>query len=173
VVNQFCHKVDWGSLDYLVVDMPPGTGDVQLSLAQLVTVSGAVLVSTPQEVSMQDVRRAYSMFAKVRVPVLGVVENMSFFRCDGCEKQHYLFGKDGGLRLSRKLGVELLAQLPIVPAVREGGDEGVPVVVRAPDSEISRSFLALANQIAARVKAADSALDGPSGPGVQIGSFEI
>src|SRR4029078_12172735 len=120
----FCHKVNWGTLDYLVVDMPPGTGDVQLSLAQLVPVTGAVLVTTPQEVSMQDVRKAFHMFEKVRIPIMGVVENMSYFRCDGCEKQHSIFGSEGGKLLARKFNTELLGQLPIVSQVREGGDEG-------------------------------------------------
>ena len=92
VVNQFCHKVDWGKLDYLIVDMPPGTGDVQLSLSQVVPVAGAVLVTTPQEVSMQDVRKAFHMFEKVRIPIMGVVENMSYFKCDSCDKKHALFG---------------------------------------------------------------------------------
>ena len=148
IVNQFCHKVDWGKLDYLIVDMPPGTGDVQLSLAQLVPVTGAVLVTTPQEVSMQDVRKAYHMFEKVRVPVLGIVENMSYFKCDGCDKQHFLFGKDGGKTLSQKFKIPLLSQLPFIPMVREGGDEGRPIVLASPDSEVSRSFRDLAKKVA-------------------------
>jgi ATP-binding protein involved in chromosome partitioning len=148
VVSQFCHKVDWGTLDYLVVDMPPGTGDVQLSLAQLVPVTGAVLVSTPQEVSMQDVRKAFYMFEKVRVPVLGVVENMSWFKCDGCEKKHFVFGAEGGTALANKLNTKLLAQLPIVQAVREGGDEGRPIVVRDPASASALEFVELARKVA-------------------------
>jgi ATP-binding protein involved in chromosome partitioning len=171
VVSQFCHKTHWGSLDYLVVDMPPGTGDVQLSLAQLVPVSGAVLVTTPQEVSMQDVRRAFHMFEKVRVPVLGVVENMSYFRCGGCQEAHSLFGKDGGITLARKLGVELLAQLPLVPEVREGGDEGWPVVIRRPDSEPARAFAALAGKIAQRLSIL-AAGPGGAAEAVHIGRFE-
>src|SRR6185437_1625234 len=154
VVNQFCHKVIWGDLDYLVVDMPPGTGDVQLSLAQLVPVTGAVLVSTPQEVSMQDVRKAYNMFEKVRVPVFGFVENMSYFKCDSCEKKHYLFGSEGGKMLSRKFGNDLLAELPLVPMVRQGGDEGRPVVVRDPGSEPAKAFRELARKVAQKVSIA-------------------
>lgn len=170
VVGQFCNKVQWGELDYLVVDMPPGTGDVQLSLAQLVPISGAVLVTTPQEVSTQDVRRAYSMFERVRVPVLGMVENMSYFKCDGCEKPHYLFGKDGGLRLSRKLGLPCLAQLPLVPVVREGGDEGRPVVIREPGSEVAKAFDALATQVTNAIQVLASSAGAGAQP-VEIGSF--
>jgi ATP-binding protein involved in chromosome partitioning len=129
LVQQFCFKVQWGELDTLVVDMPPGTGDVQLSLAQLVPVSGAILVTTPQEVSLQDVRKAYAMFERVRVPVLGFIENMSWFECDGCEKKHFIFGEGGGERLAKKFGAELLARLPLRPEVRKGGDEGVPALM--------------------------------------------
>ena len=171
VVSQFCHKVSWGELDYLVVDMPPGTGDVQLSLAQLVPVTGAVLVTTPQEVSMQDVRNAFHMFEKVRVPVMGFVENMSFFKCDGCDKKHALFGKDGGVRLARKFGTELLAQLPLVPEVREGGDEGTPIVIRRPDSEAGRAFRELADKVAQQVSILAAGAGAGAQP-VQIGRFE-
>jgi ATP-binding protein involved in chromosome partitioning len=171
VVNQFLHKVEWGTLDYLVVDMPPGTGDVQLSLAQLVPVTGAVLVSTPQEVSMQDVRKAYNMFEKVRVPVMGFVENMSYFQCDGCDKKHYLFGSEGGKILSKKFGVDLLAQLPMVPQVREGGDEGRPVVVGAPGSEIAKSFRALARVVVEKVLVAAQAAPSDPTQSIQVGKF--
>jgi ATP-binding protein involved in chromosome partitioning len=171
VVNQFLHKVEWGTLDYLVVDMPPGTGDVQLSLAQLVPVTGAVLVSTPQEVSMQDVRKAYNMFEKVRVPVMGFVENMSFFKCDGCDKKHYLFGSEGGKILAKKFGVDLLAQLPMVPIVREGGDEGRPVVVGNPSSDIAKSFRTLARAVVEKVVLTSA--QSPSDPtqSIQVGKF--
>lgn len=169
VVNQFCHKVNWGELDYLIVDMPPGTGDVQLSLAQLVPVTGAVLVSTPQEVSMQDVRKAYHMFEKVRVPVFGFVENMSYFKCEGCEKKHFLFGSEGGKMLSRKFGAELLAELPLVPNVRKGGDEGRPVVVGEPQSEPAKAFRELARKLAQKISIA--AATEKSAPKVEIGAF--
>jgi ATP-binding protein involved in chromosome partitioning len=148
VVQQFCHKVQWGELDYLIVDMPPGTGDVQLSLAQIVPVTGAVLVTTPQEVSMQDVRKAWSMFDKVRVPILGFVENMSWFKCDGCDKKHFPFGQEGGKLLARKYNSEVLAQIPMVPAVREGGDEGRPIVVREPASEVAQGLRELSRRVA-------------------------
>jgi ATP-binding protein involved in chromosome partitioning len=171
VVSQFCHKVDWGTLDYLVVDMPPGTGDVQLSLAQLVPVTGAVLVSTPQEVSMQDVRKAYHMFEKVRVPLIGFVENMSYFKCDGCDKKHYPFGQDGGKLLARRFNGELLAQLPMNPGVREAGDDGRPAVISCPDSETAIAMRDLARKVAQRVSilAENLAID-PSQI-VQIGKF--
>ncbi len=169
VVSQFCHQVKWGALDYLVVDMPPGTGDVQLSLAQLVPVSGAVLVTTPQEVSMQDVRKAFSMFEKVRIPVLGVVENMSYFLCDGCLKKHTLFGEDGGKTLAKKFHTELLAQIPIVKQVREGGDIGCPIVVSDPKSEAAQKFRELARKVAQQISILGSAVD--SSQLVQIGKF--
>jgi ATP-binding protein involved in chromosome partitioning len=151
-VQQFLYKVDWGQLDALIVDMPPGTGDIQLSLAQLVPMTGAILVTTPQEVAVQDVRKAYRMFEQVRVPVLGFVENMSYFKCDGCEKQHFLFGKEGGDRLSRKFGAPVLARLPMVPSVRQGGDEGYPAVVSDPQGEVAQQIQALAAKVQARLQ---------------------
>jgi ATP-binding protein involved in chromosome partitioning len=171
VVSQFCHKVEWGTLDYLIVDMPPGTGDVQLSLAQLVPVTGSVLVTTPQEVSMQDVRKAYNMFEKVRVPVVGFVENMSFFKCDGCEKKHYPFGQEGGKMLAKKYGVDLLAQLPMVPRVREGGDEGRPVVMGDPQSEIARAFRELARTVVQKIAASVCETGTDPTQSVQVGKF--
>jgi len=170
VVSQFCHKVQWGELDYLIVDMPPGTGDVQLSLAQLVPVTGVVLVSTPQEVSMQDVRKAFHMFDKVRVPILGIVENMSYFE-DPAGLRHHLFGKDGGKLLAKKFNVDFLGELPIVQAVREGGDEGRPIVVRAPEAPVAQSLRTLARKVAQKVSIL--ALHG-GGPGAQVefGKFD-
>ncbi len=173
VVNQFCYKVRWGELDYLVVDMPPGTGDVQLSLAQLVPVTGAVLVTTPQEVSMQDVRKAFHMFEKVRVPVMGFVENMSYFVCDGCDKRHFLFGKDGGVLLAKKFHTDLLAQLPMIPAVREGGDLGRPVMSQPEDTAgiatFATPFRELARKVAQRISILN--LRSRTQSEVQIGSF--
>src|SRR5207344_3402696 len=107
VVSQFCHKVNWGNLDYLLVDMPPGTGDVQLSLAQLVPVTGAVLVTTPQEVALADVRKAHNMFQQVGVPVIGIVENMSYFVCSNCSERHEIFGTGGGEELASKFDIRL------------------------------------------------------------------
>lgn len=170
VINQFCYQVDWGQLDYLIVDMPPGTGDVQLSLAQLVPVTGAVLVTTPQEVSLQDVRKAYHMFEKVRVPVLGIVENMSSFICDGCDKRHALFGTGGGKVLARKFGLDLLAELPMEPAVREGGDEGRPVVVSHPASVAARDLRAMATRVAQKVSVLEASKQSGA-PEISIGRF--
>lgn len=169
MVQQFCHKVLWGELDYLVVDMPPGTGDVQLSLAQLVPVTGTVLVTTPQEVALQDVRKAYSMWEKVRIPVMGVVENMSYFKGDD-GKIYHLFGQGGGQALAKKYGVPLLQQFPIVPAVREGGDEGYPVVLREPQSEIALKFRELARKVAQEVSILASK-QAASPAGIEIGKF--
>jgi len=170
VVSQFCHKVDWGTLDYLVVDMPPGTGDVQLSLAQLVPVTGAVLVTTPQEVSLQDVRKANHMFDKVRIPVMGIVENMSYFKCDSCEKKHTLFGSGGGQALAKKFNLELLVELPIVPQVREGGDVGRPVTLTEPNSEIAQAFRSLAQKVAQQASILSAQGVDPSQL-IQIGRF--
>lgn len=169
VIQQFCHRTDWGNLDYLVVDMPPGTGDVQLSLAQLVPVDGTVLVTTPQEVALQDVRKAFLMWEKVKVPVLGIVENMSTFVCDHCSTPHELFGSGGGESLAKKFDSRLLAQLPLHPRVRLGGDEGTPVVAADPDGEAARQFRGLAQTLVQElVKPVGK---GPTATGIEIGSF--
>src|ERR1035437_8339112 len=140
VVRQFLADVNWGELDYLIVDMPPGTGDVQLSLAQLVPVQGAVLVTTPQEVSLSDVRRAVKMFEQVNVPVLGVVENMSYFIAPDTGHKYEIFGRGGGQKLCDEYGLNFLGQVPIGMEVREGGDNGIPVVVSAPESPQAEAF---------------------------------
>jgi ATP-binding protein involved in chromosome partitioning len=151
LVRQFLQDVQWGELDYLIVDMPPGTGDVQLSLAQLVPVQGAVLVTTPQEVALADVRRALRMFEAVNVPVLGVVENMSYFVAPDTGTRYNIFGEGGGRRLSDEYGVPFLGAIPLGMAVREGGDSGVPVVVSDPDSPQSRAFRSVAEEVARQV----------------------
>lgn len=150
-VRQFLYDVLWGELDYLVVDMPPGTGDAQLSLAQLVPVQGAVLVTTPQEVAMADVRKALNMFEQVHIPVFGIVENMSYFVCDGCSKKHHIFGAGGGEELARRFKTNLLGQIPLSTIVREGGDAGLPVVINDPDGEQAASFKAVAHQVAEQI----------------------
>jgi ATP-binding protein involved in chromosome partitioning len=152
VINQFCHQVDWGTLDYLIVDMPPGTGDVQLSLAQMVSVTGAILVTTPQEVSLQDVRKAYHMFDKVRVPILGIVENMSYFQPEDSDKRYFIFGENGGKLLAEKFKSELLAQFPLVATVREGGDAGRPIAVKDQKSDVALGFRALARRLNQKVE---------------------
>lgn len=151
VVRQFLSDVNWGELDYLIVDMPPGTGDVQLSLAQLVPVQGAVLVTTPQEVSLSDVRRALKMFETVNVPVLGVIENMSYFIAPDTGNRYEIFGRGGGQKLCDEYGLNFLGQVPIGMEVREGGDNGVPVVVSAPDSPQSAAFRRVAEEVARQV----------------------
>src|SRR3954470_17455568 len=147
VVRQFLTDVIWGELDFLVVDMPPGTGDVQLSLAQLVPVQGAVVVTTPQEVAAADVRKAINMFEQVGVPLLGVVENMSYFVCPNCDERHEIFGSGAGEALATQFHTELLARIPLGTEVRESGDAGVPVVLAKPASEQAASFRALADRL--------------------------
>jgi ATP-binding protein involved in chromosome partitioning len=151
VVRQFLTDVNWGELDYLIVDMPPGTGDVQLSLAQLVPVQGAVVVTTPQEVSISDVRRAVKMFEQVNVPVLGVIENMSYFIAPDTGNRYEIFGKGGGQKLADEYGLNFLGEVPIGFEVREGGDRGVPVVVLAPDTAQSEAFRKVAEEVARQV----------------------
>ncbi len=151
LVKQFLQDVEWGELDYLIVDMPPGTGDVQLSLAQLVPVQGAVLVTTPQEVAVSDVRRALRMFETVSVPVLGVVENMSYFVAPETGVRYNIFGEGGGQKLAEQYGVPFLGAVPLGLDVREGGDRGVPVVVSNPDSPQAKAFRHVAEEVARQV----------------------
>jgi ATP-binding protein involved in chromosome partitioning len=151
LVRQFLQDVAWGELDYLIVDMPPGTGDVQLSLAQLVPVQGAVMVTTPQEVALADVRRAIRMFETVAVPVLGVVENMSYFVAPDTGTRYNIFGEGGGQKLADTYGVALLGQIPLGLEVREGGDKGVPVVIGHPESVQARAFRRAAEEVARHV----------------------
>jgi len=151
VVRQFLTDVNWGELDYLIVDMPPGTGDVQLSLAQLVPVQGAVIVTTPQEVSLSDVRRSVKMFEQVHVPVLGVVENMSYFIAPDTGNRYDIFGKGGGQKLADEYGLNMLGEVPLGMEVREGGDPGVPVVVGSPDSPQAVAFRKIAEEVARQV----------------------
>ncbi|MBA3766669.1 MAG: Mrp/NBP35 family ATP-binding protein [Acidobacteria bacterium] len=151
LVKQFLSDVRWGELDYLIVDMPPGTGDVQLSLAQLVPVQGAVLVTTPQEVAVSDVRRALRMFETVAVPILGVVENMSYFIAPDTGTRYDIFGAGGGERLAEQYHVPFLGAVPLGMEVREGGDSGVPVVVGQPDSPQAQAFRRVAEEVARQV----------------------
>ncbi|MCU0865080.1 MAG: Mrp/NBP35 family ATP-binding protein [Planctomycetes bacterium] len=150
-VRQFLFDVAWRDLDYLVVDLPPGTGDAQLSLSQQAHLMGAVIVTTPQDVSVLDVRKAIRMFQTVNVPVLGVVENMSWFTPPGQTERYFLFGQGGGQKIEREFGVPLLGQVPIEIAVREGGDNGTPITIAAPDSASARAMSAIAGKVAQRV----------------------
>ncbi len=150
---QFLRDVEWGALDYLVLDLPPGTGDITLTISQKLRTTGAMIVTTPQEVALQDVYKSVSMAQKVGIPLLGVVENESYFICDGCEKRHTLFGVGGGQKVADFAGAPLIGQIPIDPAIREWGDAGTPVVQAAPESAIARSFMDVAERLVARVTA--------------------
>ncbi len=149
-IRQFLTDVEWGELDYLIVDLPPGTGDTQLSLAQLIPLSGGLIVTLPQKISLEDASRGLQMFREVNVPVLGVVENMSYLSLpDGARME--VFGSGGGEKLAQAAGVPYLGGIPLDPAVRIGGDEGVPIVVSAPDSQAGKALRAVAEQLAARI----------------------
>ena len=154
VIQQFFREVRWEAVDYLIVDMPPGTGDVALSLSQTVPVSGSVVVTTPQTVSVADTRRAVRMYQKLNVPTLGLVENMSHFVCPGCARESDIFGKGGGERLATELGVPFLGRVPIYEPIRVGGDTGVPIVVGEPDSPAARAFRGAAERLAAQLSIA-------------------
>jgi ATP-binding protein involved in chromosome partitioning len=147
IVTQFLRDVDWGTLDYFIVDLPPGTGDAQLSLVQATLVHGAVIITTPQPVSTGDALRGAKMFETVNIPVLGIVENMSYLVCTHCGERTPLFGTGGGRLLADELNVPLLGEIPLEPAVREGGDFGQPIVVAAPDSPAARELRAIADRI--------------------------
>jgi ATP-binding protein involved in chromosome partitioning len=149
-IRQFIADVQWGELDYLIVDLPPGTGDASLSLSQSMPLSGAVIVTMPQKVSVEDAGRALEMFRTLKVPILGVVENMSFLKLPGGESLD-LFGAGGGERLAQAAQVPFLGSIPIDVRVRKGGDEGVPVVISAPDSEVGQALTSVAEQVAARI----------------------
>src|SRR5262249_30095672 len=148
VIQQFLRGVDWGELDYLVIDLPPGTGDVQLSLIQTAPITGAIVVTTPSDVSLEDARKAVHMFHQVRVPILGIVENMSYLSCPHCHERIDVFSHGGGRRTANQRQVRFLGELPVDPGVRIGGDSGNPVALRAGEGE---PFLELARNAAARV----------------------
>jgi len=148
LLQQFIEDVDWGELDYLVVDLPPGTGDAQLSLSQLLPVTGAVMVTTPQEVSVIDVEKALAMWQKVEVPVLGLVENMSGFDCPSCGHHEEIFQRGGGRRLAARSGIAFLGEIPLQPAVSRAGDDGTPIVVREPESKVAEIFAGIAAAVA-------------------------
>ena len=168
ILNQFCTRVDWNELEYLIIDLPPGTGDVQLSLAQMLPMAGAVIVTTPQEIALQDVRKALNMWEKVRVPAIGIVENMSYFRGDD-GKEYRIFGEGGGEMLARKFNSKLLAQMPLLTDIRKGGDEGKPIVVREPGSEAASIFRELSRKVIAEVAAMDAKTK--ETPSLEIGQF--
>jgi ATP-binding protein involved in chromosome partitioning len=148
-VRQFLQDTLWGTQDFLVVDLPPGTGDAQLTLAQQVAIDGVVIVTTPQDVALADALRAVKMFRQVHCPLLGVVENMSYFACPDCGERDEIFGHGGGAQMARAEGLELLAEVPLFAQVRETGDDGVPITLALPDHPASRAFLELAERVAA------------------------
>jgi ATP-binding protein involved in chromosome partitioning len=155
IIRQFLYQVQWGDLDYLVVDLPPGTGDAQLTLAQAVPMAGAVIVTTPQTVALLDARKGLRMFEQLGVPILGVVENMSYFiPPDRPEVRYDIFGSGGGSKITAELGVPLLGTIPLEIGVREGGDQGLPIVVSHPDSASAQALVKLSQQVAARVSVA-------------------
>jgi ATP-binding protein involved in chromosome partitioning len=157
IVRQFLQQVDWGELDYLIVDLPPGTGDVALSLVQTVPLTGAVVVSTPSDVSLQDARKALEMFAQVNVEVLGIVENMSHFTCPHCHQEIDIFSRGGAERTARQFNVPFLGAIELVPAIREGGDRGLPVALAGPKSPQAAEFYAVAEKLMPIAEAAASA----------------
>jgi ATP-binding protein involved in chromosome partitioning len=164
--NQMLGDTLWGDLDYLIVDMPPGTGDIQLSLAQSVRLTGAVIVTTPQDVALLDARKGIEMFRKVDVPILGIVENMSQHVCSHCGHQEAIFGTGGATSLAQEYGVEVLAALPLDLLIRQRTDEGNPVVVADPRHPVSQSYLQLAQNLHERVLAIESV--SVSAPGITI-----
>jgi len=166
VIRQFLTSVEWGELDYLIVDLPPGTGDAPLSLVQTVPLSGAVIVTTPQQVALSDVRRSIAMFNEVRVPVLGLIENMAGLDCPNCHQHIDLFDGKGGETLSKEFDVPLLGQIPFDPAVGRGGDQGVPISISKPQSVQAQAFLKAAEWVAARVSVLNA---GAERPLIQIG----
>jgi len=148
-LNQLLTQVEWGVLDVLVIDMPPGTGDTQLTLAQKASLAGAVVVSTPQDIALIDARRGVKMFEQVRVPVLGIVENMSYFNCPNCQHRTDIFGHGGAQAEAARIGVPFLGEIPLLLAIRETGDEGAPITASDPEGEAALAFKAVAGKVAA------------------------
>lgn len=151
MVEQLLNDVEWGELDYLVVDLPPGTGDASLTLAQSIPLSGLVVVATPQEVALADASKAISMFQRLNVPILGMVENMSYFLCPHCNERTDIFGHGGAAAMAEKVGIPLLGEIPLDPAIRAGGDIGQPVLVVAPESPLATVFREIGGKLAAAI----------------------
>lgn len=157
---QFLSNVDWGELDYLLIDMPPGTGDAQLTISQSAPLSGAIIVTTPQDVSLLDARKGLKMFQNVKVPILGVVENMSGFICSNCNHTTHIFRSGGGQKIAQEMGVPLLAAIPLDPRVAEGGDSGKPIAVDLPDTEVGKAYKKLAGDVAASLSVLEAQASG-------------
>jgi ATP-binding protein involved in chromosome partitioning len=150
-IRQFLEDVDWGGLDYLVIDLPPGTGDATLSLSQSIGLTGAVVVTTPQQVALDDVVRSVAMFKQLNVPVFGVIENMSYFVAPDTGKRYDIFGHGGGQTMAQEVSVDFLGEVPLEPNVRIGGDEGTPIVVSEPDSPAAQAIRQIARKVAAAI----------------------
>uniref|UniRef100_I3J037 Iron-sulfur cluster transfer protein NUBPL n=1 Tax=Oreochromis niloticus TaxID=8128 RepID=I3J037_ORENI len=155
-IEKLLRQVDWGSLDYLVVDMPPGTGDVQLSITQNIPIAGAVIVSTPQDIALLDARRGAEMFKKVNVPVLGLVQNMSVFQCPKCNHETHIFGSDGARQLADTLGVTFLGDIPLHITIRETSDRGQPVVISSPNSPEAAAYRKVASAVVQKLQKVSS-----------------
>ena len=159
-IKQFMTDVDWGELDYLVFDMPPGTGDIQLTLVQTIPLTGAVIVTTPQEVSLIDARKALKMFERVNVPVLGLVENMSYFIAPDTQKRYDIFGSGGGEKVAKEINIHFLGGIPINPQIREGGDKGIPIVFDIPDSQDASIIMDISRSLTEQVNIRNSKAPG-------------
>jgi ATP-binding protein involved in chromosome partitioning len=164
-LTQMLREVAWGDLDILVVDMPPGTGDVQLTISQQTPLAGAVVVSTPQDLALADARKGLAMFRKVEVPIFGIIENMSYFICGKCSERHEIFGHGGAKEEARRLGVPFLGEIPLEAALRKHSDEGEPIVVSEPNSASAKAFSAIAAQVWAEIEAGAGA---PAAPRIVI-----
>lgn len=152
-INELLESTAWPELDYLIVDMPPGTGDAQLGLAQDVELTGAIAVTTPQEVALSDVRRGMNAFAKLNVPIIGIIENMAYYICPQCGHREYIFGQGGGLTEAQRQHISFLGQIPLDPKLREGGDAGIPIVIADPSSPAAQEFAKIANTLVTYFKA--------------------
>lgn len=161
-LDTFFTKVNWGQLDCLVIDMPPGTGDTQITVSQRLALSGAVIVSTPQDLALLDARRGVTMFRKVAVPILGIVENMSYFVCGGCGAEAHVFGHGGAVRTAAEMGMDVLGEVPLLIDIREASDAGEPIVTAKPDSPAAAAYVSVAERVWARLQALDQ--QGASGP---------
>jgi len=150
ILKQFIVDTNWSDLDYLIVDLPPGTGDIPLTLAQTIPITGIVVVTTPQEVASNVAVKAFGMFQKLNIPIIGVIENMSYFKCQNCDAHHHIFGKGGAKRMSEKHNLPFLGEIPLNPGIMEGSDAGRPVLVTDPNSPHAQSFMTVAKNIAAR-----------------------
>jgi ATP-binding protein involved in chromosome partitioning len=159
ILKQFLVDTNWTNLDYLIVDLPPGTGDIPLTLAQTIPITGIVVVTTPQEVASNIAVKAFGMFQKLNIPIMGVIENMSYFKCPNCNVNHYIFGKEGARRMSETHNLSFLGEIPLNPGIMEGSDSGRPVLVTDPNSTMSQAFMVVAKNVAAKCSVLASQLN--------------